>query len=82
LKLLDQGKQTKLARILEWFGPPKFRIKVRPTVSSGKSVMEMRDRGDVPGVTGEGACKKAGSVIDKMGDDHFNDLQGKVGGGG
>ena len=77
LELLDQGKQTKPARVMEWFGPPKFQIKVRPTVSSDKSVMEMRDRGNVPGVTGEGTRKKAGCVISKMGDDHFDDLQGK-----
>jgi len=43
--------------------------------------MEMRDRGDVPGITGEGACKEATCSIDKMGDDHFDDLQGKFGGG-
>ena len=81
LELLDQGKQTKLARILEWFGPPTFRIKVGPAISSDKSMMEMRDRGDVPGITGEGACKEAACIIDKMGDDHFNDLQGKFCGG-
>ena len=39
-----------------------------------KSVMEMRDRGDVPGVTGQGACQKSAFVIDEMGDDNFNDF--------
>jgi len=41
----------------------------------------MRDRGDVPGITGEGAYKKTACIIYKVGDDHFDDLQGKFGGG-
>jgi len=42
----------------------------------------MGDRGDVPGVTGQGACDESIHVVDKVGDDHFDDLGGKLGGGG
>ena len=41
--------------------------------------MKMRDGGDVPRVTSQGACQKAGSVIDKMGDDPLDDLLGEIG---
>jgi hypothetical protein len=44
--------------------------------------MKMRDRGDVPGVTGEGTCQKTAHVIGKVGDDHFDNLLGKLGGDG
>ena len=37
----------------------------------------MRNNGDIPGVTDQGACEEAGLVIDKMKDDHFDYLRGK-----
>ena len=81
-EFLDQGKQTKLGRILEWCGPTSLRHIGPRTRSGGKSVVKMRDRGDVPGVTRQGACEETASVIDEMGDDHFDDLERKVSGGG
>jgi hypothetical protein len=39
--------------------------------------MKMRDGGDVPGVTGQGACPEAARVVDEVCDDHFNDVLGK-----
>ena len=44
--------------------------------------MEVRNSGDVPVVTGEGTCEKAGHVIGEIGDDSFNNLQGEPGGRG
>jgi len=73
-ELLDQGKQTKLARIPEWFGPV-----IKP---NNESAMEIRGGGDVPGVTGQGTRQKAAGVVDEMGDNHFDDLQWKLGGCG
>ena len=40
--------------------------------------MEVRDRGDVPGVAGQGTCQKTGCVEDEMGNDHFDNLQGSL----
>ena len=80
LEPLDKGKQTEPARFLEWLGPPPFKADERPTIHGHKSVVEVRDSGNVPGVTGQGACYKTGRVIDKVGDYHFDDLQGEVGG--
>ena len=39
----------------------------------------MGNDGDVPGVTGQGACEEAALVIDEVGDDHFKDLLGESG---
>ena len=44
--------------------------------------MEVRDGGDVPGITNQGAREEAGSVIDKVGNHHLDDLQGKFDGRG
>ena len=44
--------------------------------------MEVRDRGDVPGVAGHGTCQKTGCVEDEMDNDHFYNLQGKLSGCG
>jgi len=73
-EFLDQGKQTKLGRIPKWFGPV--------TERNNESAMEMRDGGDVPGVTGQGAGQKAAGVVDEMGDNDLDDLQWKLGGCG
>jgi hypothetical protein len=53
LELLDQGKQTKPTHVQEAIRkPPRFwKIYV-----NGKGVMEIRNSGSVPGVTGKGAC--------------------------
>ena len=48
----------------------------------GNGVMEVKNSGDVPGVTSHGARAETVNVIDKVGDDHFGDLQGKPGGRG
>ena len=37
----------------------------------------MGENDDVPGTTGEGACEEAGLIIDKMCNDHFDDLTGE-----
>jgi hypothetical protein len=42
----------------------------------------MRSCGDVPRVTGRGACTEAMLAIDKMGDVDFDGLQGRPGGRG
>ena len=81
-EFLDQGKQPELARILEWYGPGSLRHIGPRTRSNGKSVVKMRDGGDVPGVTRQGACEETARVIDEVGDDHFDDLERKLGGGG
>ena len=44
--------------------------------------MEMRSSGDAPGVTGQVAGAETGHIIDEVGDDHLDDLQGKSGGWG
>jgi len=44
--------------------------------------MEIRDGGNVPGVTGQGTRQKAAGVVDEMGDNHFDELQWKLGGRG
>jgi len=39
--------------------------------------MEVGNSSDVPGITGHGACAESGRVVDKIGNDHFDDLQWK-----
>ena len=39
--------------------------------------MDVRNSSNVPRETGSGACEETEPVIDKVGDDHFNDLQWK-----
>ena len=79
---LDQGKQTKLVFVYEWSGPCRILALVQGIVWNDKGAMEMRNSGDVPGVTGHGACAETACVVDKIGDDDFDDLHGKSGGGG
>ena len=67
--------------VAERFGPHEF-VECAPVVIrwwNDKGVMEMRYGGDVPGVTGLGAGEEAALVVDKMGDDHFDNLLGKFG---
>ena len=42
----------------------------------------MRDRGDVPGVTRQGAREEAARVVDEVGDNHFDNLERKLSDGG
>ena len=61
-------------------GPPKI---FAPEVAVDEEVMVgVRDGGDIPGVTSQGAHAKTGHVVDEICNDHFNDLQGKSCGGG
>ena len=43
----------------------------------GRGIMEVGNSGSVPGITGHGARAETGYVVDKGGNDHFDDLQGK-----
>ena len=43
---------------------------------SDKGAMEMGNGSDVPGVAGQGACAETLYVVDQLGDDNFDDLQG------
>ena len=43
---------------------------------SNKGAMEMGNGSDVPGVAGPGACAETLYVVDQLGDDDFDDLQG------
>ena len=45
-------------------------------------MVDMRNGGDVPGITGQGTRKEAVRVIEEMGDDHFDDLLGQPDDGG
>jgi hypothetical protein len=78
--LLDQGEQTKLVHVPEGIRPPGFPVPV--VCVSDKGVVEMGNGGDVPGVTGKRTCAEIALVIDKIGDDHLDDLQGEPGGRG
>jgi hypothetical protein len=64
----------------EWFGPPRLWFLGPLSIGwSDEGVMKVRDGGDVPGVTGQGACEEAALVVDQMGNDHFDDPLGEPG---
>ena len=44
--------------------------------------MEMWERGDVPGVAGQGTGNEAGNVVDQVTNDNFDNFLGKSGCGG
>jgi hypothetical protein len=44
----------------------------------GDGVVEMGNCGDIPGVAGHGTCAKSAIVVDKIGEDIFDDLLGKL----
>jgi len=46
---------------------------------TNEGLVEMRDGGDVPRVAGQGTRAETVGVIGKMGNDHFDELQGKLG---
>jgi hypothetical protein len=45
-------------------------------------VVEMRNGGDVPAVTGQGACEETACVVGEMDDDQSDYFLGKSGGDG
>ena len=49
--------------------------------ANDEGMMCMRDGGDVPRVTGQGTCAETGLVVEKMSDDHFDDVLRKPCGG-
>ena len=51
-------------------------------VQGNKGVVEMRNGDDMPRVTGQGAREKTVRLIDEMGDDDFDNFEGKPGGRG
>ena len=81
---LDEGKQAKLVEVLDRSGPQEFILRLRgqgPDCSD-KCVVEVRNGGEIPGVAGQGAREETGYVVDKMGDDDFDNFQGKPSGRG
>ena len=74
MELLDQRQQTKLVQMTEGMGPPGSPVPGPGVGVSDKGVMEMRNGGDVPGVTGQGARAEVVLVVDEMGDDDFDYL--------
>ena len=48
-------------------------------VFSCEGVVEMRDGGDIPRVTGQGTCKEGVGVTNQVGDDQFHELLRKTG---
>ena len=47
--------------------------------ANDECMMEMRDGGDVPRITGQGTCTETGLVVEKMSDDLFDDVLRKPG---
>jgi len=43
---------------------------------SDEGVVEVRNGGEIPAVTGQGGREETGLVVDKVGDDNIDDLQG------
>ena len=62
---------------LERIMPPKFPAPVLAVDWSNQGTMKVTDSSDIPGITGQAACAEAERVVEKMADDHFDDLLGK-----
>ena len=62
----DKGEETKPGCPPEWVGPLGFSRLKETRNSSGKSAIEMRYSGDVPGARDEGACLEAAGVVDEI----------------
>ena len=77
-KLPDKRKQAKHVHVRDGIGPLEFTRAPEPDVN-GKSVMQTRSSGDVPGVAGHGAREETALVIEKIGHDLFDYFQGKFG---
>ena len=76
----EHGKQTSHLRVMEGVGP--FKVLDMGICPGGKGVSEVGNGGNVPGITGQGACAEVGRIVGKMGGDNFDDPQGKPGGRG
>ena len=61
-------------------GPPE--LSVIGVDANGEGVVEMGNCGNVPGVTGQGACAETAHIMDQIRDDCSDDLEGKPGGRG
>jgi len=72
-----EGKQPEPLYVKEWSGPHGFPWYVPWKGLGSKGVVKVRNGSEVPGVTGQGARKKAVLVVDEVGDDCFTDIQGK-----
>jgi len=83
VKFLHKGKQPELIHTNELFGPSLFPFWVPGIVMGlgGKGVVEVRNSGHVPGAGDHGTYEKTARVVDKVGDNHFDDIQGKPDGG-
>jgi len=77
----DEGKQAKFVEVLDRSGPQEFivRLRAQGPDCSDKCVMEVRNGGEIPGVAGQGAGEETGYVVDKMGNNDFDNSQGKPG---
>ena len=78
VQLLDQGKQAEHVLVPDDIGPSESSIP-RPVGVNDEGVMEMRNGGDVPRVTGQGACAETELVVDQVSDDDLNDVLRKAG---
>ena len=45
--------------------------------TNGEGAVEMRDSGDIQGVAGQGTRSETARVVEKIGDDNFDDFLGK-----
>ena len=70
----DTGKKAKLGRYPERFGPHDLFVD-EIVGFGGEGAMEMRNRGDVPGARGKGACPETVDIVNEVGDYHVNNLQ-------
>ena len=75
--LLDQGKQTELVYVIEWFGLHELLACSR---GGGEGPEEMRNSDGVPRETGQKEREETVCVVDGVVDDYFNNIHGKPGG--
>jgi len=80
LELLDQWEQTEPVHMTEWVRPHE--LLCWPLGGyGGEGAVEMRNNGDVPAGTGQGAREETECVVDEIADNHFKDLRGESGSG-
>jgi len=53
----------------------------RSFVPESKSMVNMRDRGEIPGTAGQRACLESVVVVNEVADDHFHDFVWETAGG-
>ena len=77
-ELFYQGEQTKFVHVREWHSPRKSLVSEEPVIIgwSEKGMVELGNGSDVPGVAGQGTRTEPWDVVDELGNDHFDDLQG------